>query len=344
LTKDLFHRLSPKARILLVRLRSMGDCLLLTSPLRALKDEFPEFHVTILVEPRFAGCFDGNPDVDEMLFAGDKHSVVAQLLTRRSDAILNLHGGPTSLFYSCLTWGKRIGVEHYQGAKLYHGLVPRPEPHAHTVESTMALMRWLGVRREQPPPLRYEVHLEEAGRMQEKLKGRPYVVIHPGSVLETKRWNAMRFGELARGLAARGFTIVVTAGPGEESLASSVAKETGETVIVLGLTIPELAELIRGARLYVGNDSGPTHLAAAVRTPTVAVWGSSDSRRWRPWSTEQRVVQNPFECNPCPGYRCLVADSPLCIESVTVEQVNAAVDELLDRDHKGTNTKRKRRR
>jgi heptosyltransferase-3 len=340
LTKDLFHRLSPNARILLVRLRSMGDCLLLTSPLRALKEEFPGFRVTILVEPQFAGCFDGNPDVDEVLIAAHKHSVVAQLLARRFEAVLNLHGGPTSLLYSWLAWGKRIGAEHYKGSKLYHGVVPRPEPHAHSVESTMAFMRWLGVRREQPPLLRYEVHPEEAERMQEKLKGRPYVVIHPGSILETKRWSAQRFGELARGLATRGFTIVLTAGAGEESLASRVAKETGGTVIVLGPTIPELAELIRGARLYVGNDSGPTHLAAAVGTPVVAVWGSSDSRRWRPWSSAHRVVQNPFECNPCPGYRCLVADSPLCIESVTVEQVHAAVDELLGKNHKGTKTQR----
>jgi hypothetical protein len=61
----------------------------------------------------------------------------------------------------------------------------------------------------------------------------------------------------------------------------------------------------------------------------VAVWGSSDSRRWHPWLVHYRVVQNPFECNPCPGYRCLVADTPLCIESVTVDQVNQAATELL---------------
>jgi len=123
--------------------------------------------------------------------------------------------------------------------------------------------------------------------------------------------------------------MVLTAGTGEESWVSEAAREIEGAVIVLGLRIPELAELIRGARLYIGNDSGPVHLAAAVGTPVVAIWGSSDSRRWRPWNIDHRVVQNPFECNPCPGYRCLVADSPLCIESVTVEQVYAAVEELL---------------
>jgi ADP-heptose:LPS heptosyltransferase len=167
--------------------------------------------------------------------------------------------------------------------------------------------------------------------MREKLRGRSYAVIHPGAVFETKRWHARQYGELARRLAARGLTIVFTAGAGEEAWVGQAAREIEGTVILLGVSIPELAELIRGARLYIGNDSGPMHLAAAVGTPVIAIWGSSDSRRWHPWNVEHRVIQNSFECNPCPGYRCLVADSPLCIESVTVDQVDRAVDGLLGR-------------
>ena len=307
----------------------MGDCLLLTSPIHAVREEFPGFRISVLVESRFVACFEGNDDIDQILPVTGKYSAGLRLLAKRFDAILNLHGGPTSLLYSCLAWGKRIGVEHYQAAKLYHGLVPRPEPQAHTVEATMSIMRWLGVSGQQVPALRYEFHAEEAGRMRAKLRGRRYAVVHPGAVMETKRWPAQRFAAVAQTLSERGLTIVVTAGPGEESFASAVAAEVEGTVILLGLTIPELAELIRDADLYIGNDSGPMHLATAVGTPVVAVWGSSDSRRWRPWSTSHRVVQNPFECNPCPGYRCLVAESPLCIESVTVDQVSDAVKDLL---------------
>src|SRR5262249_2198684 len=105
----------------------MGDCLLLTSPIRAVKTEFPQFRFTILVESRFAPCFDGNPDIDEILVADRKSSTGSQLLRRRFDAIINLHGGPTSLLYSWLAWGKRIGGEHYRGSRLYHGLVPPPD-------------------------------------------------------------------------------------------------------------------------------------------------------------------------------------------------------------------------
>ena len=307
----------------------MGDCLLLTSPVRALKEEFPGFRVSVLVDQRFAACFDGNPDFDHVIPVRGKYSAAARLFTHRYDAVINLHGGPTSFVYSCMAWGKRVGAEHFQYAKLYHGLYPPPDPAAHTVESTLAIFRFLGLRREEAPPLRYENHPQQAERMQQTFEGRPYVVIHPGALMDTKRWSSDRFSALARMLRKRRLTIALTCGPGEESVVGKVAKEISTTTMMLGLTIPELAELIRGARLYIGNDSGPMHLAAAVGTPTVAIWGSSDSRRWRPWRVEHRLIQNPFECNPCPGYRCVVAETPSCIESVTVKQVHEAATELL---------------
>jgi ADP-heptose:LPS heptosyltransferase len=103
----------------------MGDCLLLTAPVRALKEEFPGFRVTVLVESRFAACFDGNPDFTEILIADGKSSTALKLFRKRFHAIVNLHGGPTSLVYSCLAWGKRIGGEHYRGVRLYNGRFPR---------------------------------------------------------------------------------------------------------------------------------------------------------------------------------------------------------------------------
>ncbi len=329
-TKDLFHKLPSNARILLVRLRSMGDCLLLTGPIRALKQEFPGFRISVLVEPRFAECFEGNRDVAEILTTSEeKYTTVARLLLRRFNAIINLHGGPTSLVYCLATWGSRIGVEDYQYRRLYGGLMPRPKARMHTVETTMEWFRWLGVRAETAPPLYYEADPDKGSRVHEALRGRPYVVIHPGALMDTKRWSIHGFAELGRTIAYRGWCVVLTCGPGEEPVVADVARKLANSVILLGLSIVELAELIRGAGLYIGNDSGPMHLAAAVGTPTIALWGSSDSVRWRPWGIPHRVVQNPFECNPCPGYECLVAESPLCIESISIEQVEQAVDDLM---------------
>lgn len=309
----------------------MGDCLLLTSPVRALKEEFPDFQISVLVESRFAACFDGNPDFSEIIALKTKASAL-KLLARRFDAVINLHGGPTSAWYSCLAWGPRIGAQLGRYHWLYRGHFPSPEVHMHTVDATMTAFRWLGLRRTEPAPaLRYDVNAAEAETVRTALRGREYAVIHPGALLATKRWEPARFATLARALQEQGLTIALTGGPGEESMVADVARDVPGATILLGLRIPELAELIRGARLYVGNDSGPMHLATAVGTPTVAVWGSSNSQRWHPWGVASRVVQNPFECNPCPGYRCLVADTPLCIESVTVEQVIAAAKELLSK-------------
>jgi ADP-heptose:LPS heptosyltransferase len=311
----------------------MGDCILLTSTLRALKTEFPGFRISILVEARFAACFDGNPDVEEVIPATTKFRTAAALVKRRFHATVNLHGGSTSLIYACMAWSRRIGGEHYRYAKLYQGRFPAPRADAHTVESTFETFRWLGLRTETPPLLRYESHAAEAGRIADLLRGRRYVVIHPGALMSTKRWDGARFAALAHHLQQEGLTVVLTCGPGEEQVVSQIGQSVPQTMMLLGLTIPELGELIRNARLYVGNDSGPMHLAAAVGTPVLAIWGSSNAQRWRPWGVEHRVVQNPFECNPCPGYRCLVADSPLCIESVTVGQVIAAANELLVPSH-----------
>ena len=197
------------------------------------------------------------------------------------------------------------------------------------LKQTMEMFRVLGVQSEKPPPLQYAPHPEEAAWVRETLRDRPYVVLHPAARMETKRWFAAGFASVGKGLGEAGLCTVLTSGPGEEAVAGETARDLPESVILFGLTIPQLAELIRGARLYIGNDSGPMHLAAAVGTPTVAVWGSSDSRRWRPWAVPHSVVQNPFECNPCPGYQCDVAQTPLCIESVTTKQVEEAVRLLL---------------
>jgi ADP-heptose:LPS heptosyltransferase len=308
----------------------MGDCLILTGPVRALKEAFPGFRVSVLVEERFAPCFRGNPDFNEIIPVASKFNAAARLAARRFSLKLNLHGGPTSLFYAWMPWGRRVGIESHQYPGLYRGLVPAVTYPAHAAEQLMFTFRWLGVDRETCPPLRFEKQREEAERMRAAMKERPYAVIHPGSLFATKRWAVERFALLGQALRQRGLGIAVACGPGEEALAAAVAQGNPGAAILLGLTIAELGELIRGAALYAGNDSGPMHLAAAVGTPAVVPWGSSNSVVWRPWSVAHRVVQNDFECNPCAGYRCLVADSPLCIESVTAAQVASAARELLD--------------
>jgi heptosyltransferase-3 len=305
--------------------------------LRALKSQFPRFRISILVEQRFADCFRNNPDVTEIIAVRNKAATIMRGLPRRFDVIVNLHGGPTSLLYALSARGPAVGGEQYPHRWLYRGTFPRPDPEQHTAQSTLNTFRWLGVSAVTAPPLRVERDDLAAARVEQMLKrGRPnegpdagtYVVVHPAAVMVTKRWPVDRFAALVQWLQDRGMRVVLTSGPGEEALLTTIQQAVSGVTALPGLGIPELAELIRGAQLYVGNDSGPMHLATAVGTSTVAIWGSSSSVRWHPWGVAHRVVQNPFACNPCPGYRCLVASSPLCIESVTVEQVESAIRDI----------------
>jgi ADP-heptose:LPS heptosyltransferase len=204
-------------------------------------------------------------------------------------------------------------------------LIPRGQTNGHTVEESLGWLKWLGVRTVRPPALNYAGNAEAGAWIEGRVGRDPYVVLHPGGVFETKRWSTEGFRTLGAALNAQGWKVVVTAGPGEGTFASEAARDLDPSLLLLGLTIPQLAELIRGADLFVGNDSGPMHLAAAVGTPVVAVWGSSSAERWHPWRVPHRVVQNRLECNPCSGYRCHVAETPQCIESVTPAQVAEAV-------------------
>jgi ADP-heptose:LPS heptosyltransferase len=101
-----------------------------------------------------------------------------------------------------------------------------------------------------------------------------------------------------------------------------------------GLSLAQFAAALGKARIFVGNDSGPAHMAAALSRPVVVIFGSSSSPIWGPWPRRAskpaaRVVQNPFDCNPCPGDRCYKFARPECILSVTFEQVKGAVEEVL---------------
>jgi heptosyltransferase-3 len=329
-TKDLFRTVGSEARILLVRLRSMGDCLLLTAPVRLLKQQFPGFELSVLVEERFSECFSRNTDLAEVVtVSSSKLASVRGLLGRRYDAIINLHGGPTSLMYARAARGFRVGIEDFQYSFLYSGLIPRGHSQMHAVEKTLEWFGWMGLETSTLPQLEYPEHAEEATWVSETIGLRPYAVIHPAAMMDSKRWSVDNFARAGTIIQDQGWHVVVTAGRGEESLATRLTAELPDSLLLLGLSIPQLAELLRGADLYLGNDSGPMHLAAAVGTPTVAVWGSSNSAQWHPWLVPHRVVQNPFDCNPCAGHRCNVASTPLCIESVSVEQVAVAARDLL---------------
>ena len=359
---SLLPGLPGQSRILILRLRSMGDIVLLTPALRLLRDWRSDLHVSVLVESRFSALLEGNPCADQTLFMAqeggwrklrDRARLVRDLRAQKFALCLNLHGGPTSAFlarFSGARW--KVGFEHFRRRRTYDVMVPDArrilsQAAVHTAEHQAAALFWLGAPRRAVPPS--ELFVTGAGRIEwqkERTRlgigyGRDYALLNPAALYFTKQWPAQRFSELGRYLEnERGVAAVFTCGPGESRCLDEVERASGRPIC--RLDTPGLATLMAAtaeARVFVGNDSGPAHVAAALGVPPVVIFGSSNSKIWGPWigsgprssasGSSFQIVQNSYECNPCPGDRCYRYPRPECILSVSFEQVRSAVDSVL---------------
>jgi ADP-heptose:LPS heptosyltransferase len=274
--------------------------------------------------------------------------VVREIRRRRFPLCVNLHGGPTSRFFarwSGAHW--RVGFAHYRGTSLYNLVVPDArtilqQPSLHTAEHQAAAFFYLGLPRKEIPRAQVFSGERQAAWWNAKrtslqvAAGQPYALIHPPAWYKTKEWASEGFARIGEYLEREArIAPIYSCGPGESAVLEVVEKVSGAPIRRLeGVSLAQFAAAMAGARLFVGNDSGPAHLAAALARPAVVIFGSSSSPIWGPWPRQAtgpaaRVVQNHFDCNPCPGDRCYQFAQPECILSVTFDQVKEAVTAAL---------------
>lgn len=274
--------LPPGARVLIIRLRSLGDCVLSTPALRLLHGFRPDLRIAVAVEPRFAAVFERNPAVAAVL----EPSLAAARRWRPRLAV-NFHGGTRSLLLALASGAPlRAAFGHYRHLWAYNLRIPRAqeilgqERTVHTAEHMASAMFWLGVppapvpRAElfTPPP---EPHP-------------PYAVLHPFASRPDKAWPPERFAALGRRLREDHGLAVVVIGARGDDFAPFAGFET-----LRGAPLPEVMRLIRGASLFAGNDSGPAHIAAAFGIPSLVLFGPSDPRIWGPWQAPAEVLHAP---------------------------------------------------
>ncbi len=341
---EILPRLAKGSEVLFLRLRSLGDVVLLTSTMRALAAWRPDLRIAAAVEPAYAPVLEGNPDVTEIFRVGRFPGAAARLAARGFPLVLNQHGGPTSSLLMAATRAPaRVAWERSQFAFLANVLVPGPEEffgtgQVHSVEHRITQLWWIGLPRGPVPAARVYAQpdaLAAVGTLlgrQGVAPEKAYAVLQPGAAFATRRWPLENFVPLAHWLAEEcGLAPVLLLGPGERERRAEAARLFSPQVAILeGLDLRQSIALLRGARLFVGHDTGPTHVAAAAGCPVVEIFGSSAPVHWRPWATPSRVVLNEFACRPCPGDRCYAFDEPRCILSVRVEQVKQACRELLE--------------
>ena len=337
-------------RVLVVRLRSIGDTVLATPSLYALRRFLPEAQIDILLEDWVAPILDGSRDVDRIITVKRKSSSsrlqAARLLRRaRYDVAFNLHGGTTAALLTRASGAvHRVGYESYRYNDLYNHTAPPAallwgREKTHSVEQQLALLGWTGVPVSDHPPTRLAVTARAAESVERRLRAaaydetRPFALIHPAAAFESKTWAARNFAQVADYTAARGLAVVAIAAPGETEILNALVRNTRAHIISFAdLTLPEVTALASRARLFVGNDSGIAHIAAAVCAPSVVIFGSSNVAHWRPWaSAPAEVVREEMPCAPCPGYTCSEFDAPECIRRVSVERVTEAVARVLEK-------------
>ena len=264
----------------IVRLRSLGDCVLTTPALNILKRARPDLHLAVMVEDRFRDIFEGNTDVEALL-----PPRLGALRRWRPALCLNFHGGPRSAWMTALSGARyRAGFAHFRSAWAYTVRIPRAqeilgvERKVHTAEHLASAMFYLGAQVTEIP---------RAKLVAQALPPAFLCVMHPVAATPEKTWRAEGFLAVAEHLKVHGMETVFIGGPGDD------LSPFRDFRTVSAAPLSEIKALLAGAALFVGNDSGPAHMAAAFGMPSVVIFGPSDPAIWGPWRTASEVLQSP---------------------------------------------------
>jgi ADP-heptose:LPS heptosyltransferase len=317
--------------------------------LRALRACNPQAKITLIglawaseLAARFSRYIDdflalpGFPALPESEFDGAAlPDFLRAAQARRFDLVLQLHGsGPVSNVLAMLLRGRSIAGYYRSGD--YRPSVDFLEwrDGEHEIRRWLRLLQSLGA-----PPRGESLELPldagdyamlDADREARRLCDRDFVCIHPGAQLASRRWPPERFAAVGDALAALGYGIVLTGSTRERELVSRVARAMQRPAVDLAgrTSLGAVAALIDRARLLVSNDTGVSHVAAAVRTPSVVVACGSDVERWRPLDRRiHRVIHHAIECRPCAHAECPIGHP--CAIQVTAERVVAEATTLL---------------
>lgn len=335
----------PADRILIVRLGSMGDIVHALPVAAALRDAAPSARLDWIVEPHWCPLLEGSPVLSNLRTLDRHHwrsalAGIRELRAARYDAVLDLQGLYKSAILSRLTGApRRIGfapafAREPGAARFYTDRITPPASAAHVIEQNLSLAAALLPPPVSPLSIRFPLTVpsDADAFLDSELAARgldAFYLISPGGGWRSKCWPAERFGHLHRRIAERtGLRAVVSFGPGEKALAEAVRLVAGDPPpLLLPLTLPQLMAVARRARFTVAGDTGPLHLAAALGTRVIGLYGPTDPQRNGPWGAQHVVIRNARASDTT--YKRGADFSPSML-SITVEQVESAVARILE--------------
>ncbi len=337
----------PKVRrVLVVKLRSIGDTVLSTPSLIALRRLLPDAQIDILLEDWVAPVLDGFDPVDNVISVGKSSSArlktALKLRGSKYDVAINLHGGTTATMFVRASGARhRIGYSYYQYPFLYNHLLSSASDFwkrekTHSAEQQLALLGFVGVPVDSLPKTRLVANDRSIDTVKERhptfeLSDLKFALLHPSTAFLTKQWPTENFARTAEFLAEKGLQVVAVGSKSETKVLDDLKRLSTVPITTFDdLTLPEVTALASIAQVFVGNDSGIAHIAAAVGTPSVVVFGSSNRDHWRPWTdAPNEIVFEPFPCQPCPGYECKEFGDSRCIRDIPPSAVFTALERVL---------------
>lgn len=341
-------------RVLVIKLQHLGDVLLTSPVFSSLKQQYPHLEVDALVYADTASMLEGNPHISQVFCIDrawkqqtrQKLIQELRLYRRLKQRDYQLIIGLTDRMRAA--WLARLLRPTYSVAQKYPNkrgkfwcnsfshVYKQPQAPRHTVETHLDALRRIGLYPQaENKPLLMPIHSEADDKIKrllesEKLQPGQFVVIHPASRWMFKSWNTQGFAAVLQALAALNIQTVMVSGPDETErnyVKAILEHQPHHTIDLSGqLSLPELAALVAQARCFVGLDSVAMHIAAAVYTPCVALFGPSSNQSWHPWHVSHRIVASDFSCRPCGLDGCGGGKISDCLQAI---QPQAIIDAIL---------------
>ena len=337
-------------RILIVRTDRIGDVLLSTPVISALRDNFPQACIAMMVRPYAYEIVKGNPFLDEVIvydkYARHKNWLnsfrfALRLRKKRFDLAMILH--PTNRAHLITFFAgirRRIGYDRKLGFLLTDRLKhSKQRGEKHELEYSLDLIKYLGI---EPLHKQLFMPISEDAELWVRALFRSLgignhdelLAVHPGASCPSKIWPAERFAAVCDRLVDKyGFKVIVLAGPQNRNVANELVGNMKHTAINLcGKTsLSKLASLLKRCKLFISNDSGPVHIACAVETPVISIFGRNQKGlsplRWAPLGKKDKVLHREVGCQECLAHNCLKEFA--CLKAITIEDVLGMADTIL---------------
>ncbi len=332
--------------ILIIKLRYIGDVLLATPTVCAIKAARPDVGVTMMVNRGTEDVLSGNPDLDEIMVLdkgslGAQWRLIAGLRRRQFDTVIDLTDGDRSAFLSWISGAPvRIGFndEHRWRGRCYTEVVQSGSDVRHRIDRDLEVLKPMGIQTGSKDPRLWLMPEEEnsADQLLGQLGVQPsqsMVILQPGARYWFKAWPPERFAELADRLMSQyGCQVLIGGSCQDIDLAQQIQQMAKSRSIIMAgrTTIKQFAAIAKKSALFVGSDSGAMHIASAVGTPVVALFGPSSPREWGPRGGPVEVLYKGLDCRSCFHPTCTRGEEN-CMRLIAVDEVMSASSRLMGR-------------